>query len=295
MHEDWEFESVAGPFGFTEGPVWDGEGVIFSDIPNDRIMRYVPETGECSVFRTGTNAANGLKYGPDGRLYACEMRGRRVARYDDDGGDLTVADAYEGRRLHSPNDLAFDSEGRLWFTDPYYDADWLDHGDDLELDHASVYRADPGEDGWTLARVTTDTTKPNGILVSPDDGTLYVAQSDYGIETARELRAYPIREDGSLGECDVLHDFGPHRGIDGMCFTEGGEIVATAGWTDSGPGPLLYVFAPTGRVLETHPLPTSMPTNCAFGGDDLRTLYVTGGDGKLHRARTDRRGLLGAP
>jgi gluconolactonase len=287
----WEFDRVAGPYGFTEGPVWDGTGVLFSDIPNDRVMRYDASTGETSVYREGTNAANGLKLGPDGALYACEMSGRRVARYTESGSE-TVVDAFEGGRFNSPNDLAFDSAGDLWFTDPFYDTDWLDaetHG--FDLDHRSVYRVDPADPG-TLTRMTHDTTNPNGLLVSPDDGALYVAQSDY--EGDLELRAYPIEGD-ELGGYEVLHDFAPHRGIDGMCFDAGGNVVAAAGYDEGGPGPMLYVFAPSGRVLGTHPIDDPMPTNCAFGDGDLRTLYVTGSEGYLYRARTDRTGLLGAP
>lgn len=290
---NWEFERVAGLFGTTEGPVWDGDGVLFTDMPSSRIMRYDATTGETDTFRTDTSNANGLKLGPDGGLYACEMGGRRVVRYGDDGGVTVVADGFEGKRLNSPNDLAFDGEGRLWFTDPFYDTSWIDHGDDLDLDHRSVYRADPGDD-WTLTRMTHDTTNPNGLLVSPDDGTLYVAQSRYGEDYARELRAYPIDGD-ELGPYEVLHNFHPHRGIDGMCFDEAGNVVATAGADVSGPGPMLYVFAPSGRVLETHPVPDPRPTNCCFGGDDLTTLYLTGYDGCLYRAETDRTGYLGAP
>jgi gluconolactonase len=287
----WEFERVAGPYGFTEGPVWDGEGVLFSDIPNSRVMRYDASTGEAAVYREGTNAANGLKLGPDGALYACEMSGRRVARYTEAGTE-TVVEEYEGGRFNSPNDLAFDSAGNLWFTDPFYDTGWLDaETHEFDLDHRSVYRVDT-DDPETLTRMTHDTTNPNGLLVSPDDGTLYVAQSDY--EGDLELRAYPIEGD-TLGEYEVLHDFSPHRGIDGMCFDEDGNVVATAGYEQGGPGPMVYVFAPDGRVLETHPVDVPRPTNCAFGDDDLRTLYLTGSDGFLRRARTDRRGLLGAP
>ncbi|PSQ10251.1 gluconolactonase [Halobacteriales archaeon QS_5_70_15] len=287
----WEFERVAGPYGFTEGPVWDGEGVLFSDIPNSRVMRYDAATGETAVYREGTNAANGLKLGPGGALYACEMSGRRVARYTEAGTE-TVVEEYEGGRYNSPNDLAFDSAGNLWFTDPFYDTGWLDaETHEFDLDHRSVYRVDT-DDPETLTRMTHDTTNPNGLLVSPDDGTLYVAQSDY--EGDLELRAYPIEDDG-LGEYEVLHDFSPHRGIDGMCFDEDGNVVATAGYEQGGPGPMVYVFAPDGRVLETHPVDVPRPTNCAFGDDDLRTLYLTGSDGVLRRARTDRRGLLGAP
>jgi gluconolactonase len=296
----WEFERVAGPYGFTEGPVWDGGGVLFTDIPNDRVMRYDVDTEECTVRHTGTGAANGLKLDADGALYACEMNGRRVGRYADGGGDgdpdadgyEVVVDRYGGARFNSPNDLAIDDEGTVWFTDPFYDADWEPADKRLELDHRSVYRVDP-EAPETLTRVTHDTTNPNGLLVSPDGATLYVAQSDY--DGARELRAYPIAPDGSAGDYEVLHDFGPHRGIDGMCLDAEGNVVATAGAAESGPGPLIYVFTPSGRVLETHPTPDPRPTNCCFGGDDLATLYVTGSDGCLYRAATDRTGLLGAP
>ena len=287
----WEFEPVAGPYEFTEGPVWDGEGVLFTDIPTSRVLRYDAGTGETSVYREGTDAANGLKLSPDGDLYACEMGGRRVARYAD-GGSETVVDEFDGGRFNSPNDLAFDAEGRLWFTDPFYETGWLDaetHG--FDLDHRSVYRVDPA-DPDTLTRMTYDTTNPNGLLVSPEADRLYVAQSDY--EGDRELRAYHIEGD-ELGEYEVLHNFHPHRGIDGMCLDSEGNVVATAGYDQGGPGPMLYVFAPGGRVLETHPIDVPRPTNCAFGDDDLRTLYVTGSSGHLHRAETGRRGLLDTP
>lgn len=134
-----------------------------------------------------------------------------------------------------------------------------------------------------------------GILVSPDQRTLYVAQSEYGENKLRELRAYPINDDGSLGTYRVLHNFYPHRGIDGMCLDSEGNIVATAGWNESGPGPMIYVFSPTGRVLETHPVPVDRPTNCTFGGSDLRTLYVTTASGYLLRAQTSRSGYVPAP
>ena len=286
----WEFERVAGPFGFTEGPVWDGETVLFSDMPSATIRRYDPESGDCEVFAEETGAANGLKFDGRGRLYACEMVGRRVVRYTD-GSVETVADRFEGDRFNSPNDLAIRGDS-LWFTDPDYATDWEPDDKALDLDHRSVYHVDLSE-GNRLARVTDDTTQPNGILVSPDGGALYVAQSDY--DGPAELRAYPLRDDGSVGEHAVLHNFAPHRGIDGMCLDEDGNIVATAGSAESGPGPMLYVFTPAGRVLETHPVPDPLPTNCAFGGPDLDALYLTGGSGHLFRAETDRTGLLGAP
>lgn len=284
----WEFEQIAGPYGFTEGPAWDGKGLVFSDIPNSLIMRYDPLGGETIIFRTGTNEANGLMFDRAGQLYACEGGGRRIVRYNADGSTTVIVDNFEGKRLNSPNDLAFDQQGRLWFTDPRYG----DKEDDLELDHQSVYRADPQSDGnWSLHRVTYDTTKPNGLLISPDQKWLYVAQSHYGEGNKRELRAYPINEDGTVGPYEVLHNFYPHRGIDGMCLDLEGNIIATAGWQQSGPGPMIYVFAPNGRVLETHPVPVDRPTNCTFGDENLKTLYVTA-SGYLFRVQTERTGYL---
>jgi gluconolactonase len=199
---------------------------------------------------------------------------------------VPIAERFEGRRLNSPNDLVIDAKGRIWFTDPRYG----DDRSDMELDHESVFRLDPQTDGnWAITRVTFDTTRPNGLIITPDMRTLYVAQSEYGEGKHRELRAYPVQEDGTLGDPDVLHNFVPHRGIDGMKLDSEGNIVATAGWEKSGPGPMIYIFAPNGRVLETHPMP-AVPSNCAFGGPGLSDLYVTAG-GCLFRAETDRRGL----
>ena len=284
----WTFEKVAGPFGFTEGPAWDGECLLFTDIPNNRIMRYDPETGNCTEYRTGTNEGNGLMFDRHGVLFCCEGGGRRVCRYEVNGETTVVLDSFEGRRLNSPNDLAFDGEGRLWFTDPRYTAEVSD----LQLMHQSIYRAAPAANGtWDNERVTFDTTKPNGLLVSQDLRWLYVAQSHYGVDNRRELRRYGIDQDGSVGPYEVLHNFYPHRGIDGMCLDTEGNIVATAGWSDSGPGPMIYVFAPDGRVLSTHPVPVDKPTNCTFGDKDLSTLYVTA-SACLFRARTDHVGYL---
>tara|TARA_Y100001960_G_scaffold56425_1_gene58086 strand:- start:127 stop:1035 length:909 start_codon:yes stop_codon:yes gene_type:complete len=296
----WTFDQVAGPFDFTEGPAWDGETVLFTDIPTSRILRYDPRSGETTVFRTGTNEANGLMFDRDGQLYACEggdgvtfpkegqtytSDGRRMVRYEKDGWLTVICDQFEGQRFNSPNDLAFDPLGRMWFTDPRYG----EKTDDLQLDHQSVYRADPQADGsWEVHRITFDTTKPNGLLISGDMKTLYVAQSDYNQPI--QLRAYPIAADGTAGQCRILHDFAPNRGVDGMVFDSEGNIVATAGWEDGGPGPMIYVFSPDGEVLETHPMPFK-PSNCTFGDEDLQSLYVTAG-GRLYRARTERRGYL---
>ncbi len=287
----WRFEVVAGPFGFTEGPAWDGERLLFADIPANRILSFHPTTRQVTTAYEDTHEGNGLMFDAQGRLYGCQggSGGRRIVRYEPDGSATVIADRFEGKRLNSPNDLAFDAQGRLWFTDPRYG----DFRGDMELDHESVFRLDPQPGGdWALSRVTWDTTRPNGLLISPDGGTLYVAQSEYGVDRKRELRAYPIQAGGTVGEYRVLHNFYPHRGIDGMCLDTEGNIVATAGWEESGPGPMIYVFAPNGRVLETHPVPFDRPTNCTWGGANLSTLYVTTGTGHLLAVETERRGFL---
>ncbi|MGY8826629.1 MAG: SMP-30/gluconolactonase/LRE family protein [Candidatus Latescibacterota bacterium] len=298
---EWTFEKVAGPFSFTEGPVWVDGALLFTDMPGDRALRYDPQSGTADVWRKGTNKANGLTIDADGRVYGAEGTfdpqgeqfidgpGRRIARYEKDGSTTVISDGFEGKRFNSPNDVVVDAKGRVWFTDPRYGSD----RSCMELEHESVYRADPQPDSsYNTVRVIFDTTKPNGLIVTPDMKTLYVAQSDHGSETLRELRAYAIADDGSVGPYEVLHNFGPHRGIDGMRLDSELNIVASAGWPTSGPGPMIYVFAPSGRVLETHPFPPINPTNCEFGDEDLQSLYVTATDGFLYRARTHRKGLV---
>ena len=289
----WTFEYLAGPLTLTEGPAWDGSGLFFTDIEASHILRYDPTTNEIATVYEGTNRANGLVLDPDGHLYACEQHTGMIVRYGRDGGRTVLASRFEGKRLNSPNDLALDSGGRVWFTDPRY-------GDQTgrELDHDSVYRLTPAEregEEWAIERVVSDTTKPNGLLLSPDERTLYVAQSDHDPARRREFRAYPIAENGAVGSYRVLHDFGEHRGIDGMCLDSEGNIIAATGWELGGPGSSITVFAPSGEVLERHPFPVKRPTNCTFGDADLRTLYVTSIEGYLYRARTERQGYLLPP
>lgn len=293
----WEFELVAGPLGGTaEGPVWDGEAVLFTHIPASRILRYDPKSGQTTEYFTGVNHTNGLCFGPQGDLYGCQQGGRRIVRFEKDLKTITsLPHLLEGKRHNNPNDLAVDKQGRIWFTDPY---SGIANSGPQEMDHMSVLRLDAkGDDQWELKRATTDITRPNGVLVSRDQKTLYVAQSDYGLDRRRELRAYPINEDGSLGGYLTLHTFGvdhrgAQRGVDGMTLDVEGNIIVCAGWEQAGPGPMIYVFSPAGRVLATHPLRVDRPTNCCFGGPDLKTLYVTTGGGHLFRARTEHTGWI---
>lgn len=273
------FETVAGPFSFTEGPVWDGKNIIFTDIPPSKIMSYNPASGDTSILHEGTGKANGLALDPQGRLYACQDEGRSVVRFEADGTRTVVADSFEGRRLNSPNDLSIDAEGRVWFSDPRYGP----KRDDLELDHESVYLATPNGDAWDLERVTFDTTRPNGVLLSNDHETLFVAQTHMPPpDECRELRAYPINDDLTLGTYEVIFDFGDHRGVDGMTTAPDGSLLVACGWGKGGPGPRIAVFGPDGRLAVEFPTPAN-PSNLCFGGIEQRDLYVTGASGELWR------------
>ncbi len=296
-----QWEHVAGPFSrLTEGPAWDGRRLLFTHIPASRIMAYDPATGDCVVHRENTNHTNGLAFDADGRLYGCCSGGRSIVRFEADGSTTTIVDNLEGKKLNTPNDLAIDRQGRIWFSNPWNEGN-IDPSEQPEMAERDILRADPQPDGsWTCRRMTFDTTGTNGILLSPDDRRLYIIQTDYSPGAARELRSYPIGDDGSLGDYVVLHQFGqdhrgPQRGIDGMCLDSEGNIVATAGNLATGPGPMVYVWTPEGRVLETYPMPVGvdMPTNCCFGDPDQSTLYVTTLGGHLLRLRnTGRRGWI---
>jgi len=278
----WNIEKVSGPWGFTEGPQWTGSTVLFVDMATHRVMRFDALTGATDVFYEGTNNGNGLLWTEAGQLLCCESGARRISliSFTENRAD-TIVDNFEGNLLNSPNDLVMDGHGRIWFTDPRYGQD----REDMELDHESIYRLMPHCDYSHIERMTFDTTRPNGLAFSPDGRTLYVAQSDYSEGRKRELRAYPVLDDGTLGEHRVLHNFATARGADGLKVTADGLILAAAGWTTDGPGPLIYVFEDSGRVVATHPLQGDFPTNLCFGGEGLTDLYLTAGSGYLYRVR----------
>lgn len=295
MTGSWQWEQIAGPATITEGPAWDGAGLFYTSIEENEIRRFDPATGAITRVYSDTGGTNGLIFSDDGTLYACAGTGRQVTGYDRNGRKRVLAERFEGKRLNSPNDLVLDAAGNIWFTDPRYGDDHADR----ELDHDSVYRLSPpasGEGEWGIQRLTFDTTRPNGLLLSWDEKTLFVAQSDYAPGSLRQLRAYPILPDGTLGAFTLLHDFREARGIDGMRWDAEGNIVATCGWELSGPGPRIAIFAADGALLEEHPVPAGRPTNCHFGGADLDVLFVTTMDGHLYRVRnTGRRGYLQPP
>jgi gluconolactonase len=267
---------------FTEGPCLGPDGCIyFSDIGN-RIMKFDPSAGETAVFRDVSGRSNGLKFDADGRLVACEGAnsggGRRISVTEKDGTVKTLADKYAGKRFNSPNDLTIDSKGRIYFTDPRYIGD-----EPRELDTEAVYQVD--QDG-TVTQVIKDVQKPNGIVISPDQKSLYLADSNSDPKGHRLLLSYPLQADGTVGLPKKLHDFGADRGIDGMTVAADGRIVAAAG---KGRTAGVYIFTPDGKQAAFLPTPED-PSNCCFGGDGLKTLYVTAGK-SLYRVETNMAGV----
>ena len=287
---------VAATVAFTEGPTVDEDGTVyFTDLNNNRIMRLSPD-GALETYRQPSNRANGLIFDSEWRLLACEGGDGvtalpRVTRTDVETGEVTVlADSYEGKQFHRPNDLTVDGRGRVYFTDrpepnPTPEQTGV-HG---------VYRIDP--DG-AIERILTEPEieRPNGVVISPDDGTLYVIETNQREGGARMIRAYDLSDAGTVSNMRVFHDFYPGRSGDGMTIDSQGNVYVAAGLNrlrgtsetlDTVAG--VHVFSPAGDLLEHIPILEDTITNAAFGGPDLRTLYVTAGK-TLFSVRTDIEG-----
>lgn len=287
----WNFEPLAGPYqGPIGGLAWDGSAMLFSAIDEERIFRFDPRTRSSDEFRRYTNRTNGIAFAPDGMLYGCQEGGRRIIQFASDGSARTTVNRLAGQIHNHPTDLSIDGAGRIWFTDPYSRRPAVGPQIFPQLEHASVLRLERDiARNWTIKRVTHDTRAPRAVLLSADEKILYVAEGDVDGDAPRELRAYPIRDDGAVEPFTVLHTFGrdyrgAHRGIEGMCLDSNGNIVACAGWRRSGPGPMIYQFSPSGEVLQTQPLPYDVPSKCAFGDPGLTSLYVTTLEGHVCRA-----------
>lgn len=283
---DAKLEKLWGDGEFTEGPCLAPDGTIyFSDIGN-RILKFDPTTKKTSVFRDPSGRSNGMKFDAAGRLIVCEGAntggGRRISITEKDGKIQLLADKFMGKRFNSPNDLTLDAMGRVYFTDPRYVGD-----EKRELDTESVYRVDP--DG-TVTRIIADVQKPNGIVLSPNQQTLYLADSSGDAKGPRVLLAYPLKDDGSVGLAKKLHDFGDDRGIDGMTVNANGDIIATAGKAKTAG---IHIFNFEGKKVAFLPTPED-PSNCCFGGSDLNVLYVTAGK-SLYRISTGMRGVSPQP
>ena len=299
---DARIEVLASGFTWSEGPVWVKQGstgpyLLFSDVPQNTIFRWTEKDGLSTFLKPSgyTGAApygdepgsNGLTIDGQGRLIACEHGDRRVSAMPltGSGGKQTLADNYNGKRLNSPNDVVAHSSGSYYFTDPPYGLPKKEADPTRETEGFGVYRIAPTRGGQpgTVSLITNELTRPNGVALSPDEKTLYVAQSD-GANPV--IMAYPLVADGSAGKGRVvfgaegLKKQGLKGGFDGMKVDRDGNI-----WT-TGPGGVL-VLSPTGEFLGH--IKTSVATaNCAWG-DDGTTLYITA-DMYLCRVKTTARG-----
>jgi gluconolactonase len=248
---------LQGGFEFLEGPVWSpaAGGLVFSDIPADTM--YLWRDGEaCSVFRKPSRHANGNTLDPAGRILTCEHGARRVTRTEDDGNITVLAETYAGRRLNSPNDITVQSDGTVWFTDPPYGIE----PEQQEQAGRFVFRLT--SDG-ALDAVLTDFIKPNGIALSPDEKTLYVSDTE---DMRHHIRAFRLRDGRTPVDGEIFRIIGPGKS-DGFRVDEDGRI-----FTSSGEG--IWVLSPTGVLLGKIMVP-EVPANCAFGGADGRTLFIT--------------------
>jgi gluconolactonase len=275
-----------------EGPAWHPElGVLTSG--NGHIYQ-LQRSGQSRIYRKGAGT-NGLLFDAQGRLLACEPEQRRITRTERDGTITVLTDRYQGKRYNEPNDLTVDSQGRIYFSDPRYGPR---AGKDIRDEQGriieGVYRIDA--DGKVSRVLGREVERPNGVLVSGDDRCLYVADNNNNtLGGARRLLRFDLRKDGSvdLASKRLLYDWGKGRGPDGIKQDQQGRLYVAAGLNKPHP-PFepaedrkggIYVFSPEGRLLTFLPVPRDEVTNCAFGGDDLKTLYITAG-GTLYSIRT---------
>ena len=292
LHElvapDAPIERIAGGLGFTEGPVWRRGELLFSDIPNKRIVRWrrLAEGPELTTFATGMS--NGLTLDRQGRVLAAEHDGRRVSRVEDDGRRTVLAERFQGKRLNSPNDLVVRSDGTVYFTDPPYGVQpsrpgtvrpagwWTRPIEGKEQPCHGVYRL--ATDG-TLGLLVDDFALPNGLAFSPDESVLYVDDSAH-----KHIRAFDVRPDGTLTGSRVLLDMASEDpGVpDGLKVDEHGNVFCT------GPGGV-WVCRPDGARLGRIVLP-ELPANLGWG-EDGSVLYVTART-SVYRLPTKTRGTV---
>jgi gluconolactonase len=294
VDRDAHIEVLGAGFEWAEGPVWvrDGGYLLFSDIPRNSIMKW-SETEGVTLFLKPSGftgrvdygrepGSNGLTLDHSGRLVACEHGDRRVSRLEKDGGKKTLIDSYLGKRLNSPNDLAYKSNGDLYFTDPPYGLP--KHFDDprRELDFCGIYRL--SADG-KVTLLNKELSRPNGIAFSPDEKTLYIATSD---EDHAVWMRYPVLGDGTLGPGKVLYDAteAVRKGLPGL--PDGMKLDARGNLFAGGPGGI-NVITPEGKLLGR--IDTKQKTaNCAWG-DDGSVLYMAA-DHYLCRIRTKTRAAV---
>jgi len=244
---------VAANHRFTEGPAWSHEGfLIFSDIPNNRILKLIPGKGT-EVFRDSSGGANGNAFDSRGRLYTCEGGARRVTRTDNRGKVEPLVSVFEGKAFHSPNDIAIRRDGHIYFTDPAFGS----AQDKRELPFYGVYHVTPKGEAEVFGRFET---RPNGIAFSPNQRILYVSDSD-----ERLVRAWDVERDGKASNPRVVIT-GIEGVPDGLKTDQAGNLyIACKG---------LAIYSPGGKLLRFVEMPET-PSNLTFGDPDLKTLYVT--------------------
>jgi gluconolactonase len=269
-----------GDCGFAEGPVWFGDQqcLIWSDIPNDRLLRWTPD-GHIGTFRSPSNFANGNTRDRQGRLVTCEHMTRRVTRTELDGSVTVIADRYAGNRLNSPNDVVVRTDGTIWFTDPDYGLRQIVKDQPREQARDNVFRFDPLTGSLTVA--VDDFVKPNGLAFSPDQSTLYIADSAVteGPGYPSHIRSFRVRDDGTLAGGAV---FATTIGVpDGMRVDSHGHL-----WASAGPG--IDRYDPSGALLGRIGFPEDV-TNLAFGHAGSRRMFVTAGHG-LYAIDVDAQG-----
>ncbi len=280
-----------GAIGATEGPAWKDGSLYFTD--GQHINRMGPD-GKTTVFRH--NSSNGLLFDKEGRLVACETKMRRVTRTEKDGSITVLADRFEGKRFNSPNDLCMDSKGRIYFTDPRYGSR---EGMERQLIFSlpsrlkdffveGVYRIDSsGKVEEVLSTgLPIGPERPNGILISPDDHYLYIADNNNNTHGgSRRLLRYELDSEGKANALTqkVLFDWKDGRGPDGMKMDSAGRIYVAAGtnkateFENTSFKAGCYILSPSGRLLDFIPVAPDECCNCAFGGKDEKTLFITSG------------------
>lgn len=256
---------------WVEGPVYvpAAKSLLFSDIPNDRVMRYDECDGSISVFESPCGFHNGHTLDHQGRVIACEHGGRRVSRLDHDGVWRGLVDCVDGKRFNSPNDVVVHSDGSIWFTDPTYGIDSHYEGERAmsELGHCHVYRFDPGT--GELEVVIRDRLRPNGLAFSPDETILYVADTGatHVFDHPATIEAYPIEANGRPGAGSTFAT-SPAGLFDGFRVDTNGNV-----WTSTARG--VSVYAPDGAHLGEIAVP-ELVSNLTFGGAKRNRLFITG-------------------
>lgn len=262
-------EKVAAGYKFTEGPVWSREGfLLWSDVPNNRIHKWVPGT-KVTVFRENSGAANGNTIDAKGYLYTCETKARRVTRTDKKGVVEVLAEVFEGKKLNAPNDIVVRRDGHVYFTDPAFGA----QAKTRELDFYGIYHIPPK---GPLEAIAKPKGRPNGVALSTNGKVLYVSNSD-----ERAIYAYDLDNKGAASNERVFI-----KGIDGppdgIRLDEKGNLWVTANG--------VAVYSGDGKLLHTIEM-SETPRNLAFGDADLQTLYITALT-SVYRIRLDVKGSV---